>query len=222
MERQFLLRRTDRTRAGDDRTTGCPAGAGTQLAYVGLWSRVHGFTQSELATLLEALQVVRSGLLRSAQPFAAADDLRRLRPLLQPVLDRTAGSTHFTRNSTALDTASLAAEGLALPAEGALPAQGAHWSGREAPRRRQTARRASPTHHREQGLRAPSCAGHGSEDTDTRQHQTRDDRRRGRRLGRPMCPLGATGGRAVAGPARSRWSCRWTCSACPSGGSSGR
>ncbi|MFB8271884.1 DNA glycosylase AlkZ-like family protein [Streptomyces sp. NPDC055955] len=90
-------------------------------AYVGLWSRVHGFTQSELATLLEALQVVRSGLLRSAQPFAAADDLRRLRPLLQPVLDRTAGSTHFTRNSTALDTVSLAAEGLALPAEGALP-----------------------------------------------------------------------------------------------------
>ncbi|MFB7999356.1 hypothetical protein ACFC4G_41955 [Streptomyces sp. NPDC056002] len=30
----------------------------------------------------------------------------------------------------------------------------AHWSGREAPRRRQTARRASPTHHREQRLRA--------------------------------------------------------------------
>lgn len=35
-------------------------------------------------------------------------------------------------------------------------------------------------------------------------------------------PLGATGGPAAVGPARSRWSCRWTCSACPSGGSSGR
>ncbi len=33
---------------------------------------------------------------------------------------------------------------------------------------------------------------------------------------------GATGRPSAAGPARSRSSCRWVCSACPSGGSSGR
>ncbi|MFF1355204.1 hypothetical protein [Streptomyces sp. NPDC058297] len=44
-----------------------------------------------------------------------------MRSLLQPVLDRTAGSPHFTRNSTGLDAASLAAEGLALLAGGTLP-----------------------------------------------------------------------------------------------------
>jgi hypothetical protein len=37
------------------------------------------------------------------------------------VLDRTAGSPHFTRNSTGLDAAALAAEGLALLAGGTLP-----------------------------------------------------------------------------------------------------
>ncbi|WP_326771523.1 DNA glycosylase AlkZ-like family protein [Streptomyces sp. NBC_01445] len=121
MRRQFLLRRTDRTRL---EVTGRLVALQAQepnWAYVGLWSRIHGFTQSELTALLEDRQVVRCGPLRSTQHFAAADDFRRLRSLLQPVLDRTAGSPHFTRNSTGLDAASLAAEGLALLAGGTLP-----------------------------------------------------------------------------------------------------
>ncbi|MFE5052684.1 DNA glycosylase AlkZ-like family protein [Streptomyces sp. NPDC056637] len=56
-----------------------------------------------------------------AKPYSRADArVRRLRPLLQSVLDRTAGSPYFTRKSTGLDTASLVAEGLVLLAGGTL------------------------------------------------------------------------------------------------------
>lgn len=55
-------------------------------AYVGLWCRIHAFTQSRLTPRLKDRQVVRSGLLRSTQHLAAADDFRRQRPLPQPTL----------------------------------------------------------------------------------------------------------------------------------------
>ncbi|MFH8739301.1 DNA glycosylase AlkZ-like family protein [Streptomyces sp. NPDC017964] len=218
MGRQFLLRRTDRTRLEVIGRLVALQAQEPNWAYVGLWSRIHGFTQSELTALLEDRQVVRCGLLRSTQHFAAADDFRRLRSLLQPVLDRTAGSSHFTRNSTGLDAASLAAEGLALLAGGTLPREELTGVAEKLLDDGKL-----PEEHRPRiienrdfarsKLRWPRERRHG-----TRQHLTRDDRRRGR----PMYPLGATGGPAAAGPARSRWSCRWTCSACPSGGSSGR
>ncbi|MFF1400142.1 winged helix DNA-binding domain-containing protein [Streptomyces sp. NPDC058287] len=120
MDRQFLLARTDRTPVEVIGRLVALQAQEPNWAYVGLWSRIHDFTQAELTTLLEDRQVVRSGLLRSTQHLAAADDFRRLRPLLQPVLDRTAGSPHFTRNSTGLDAQSLVADGLDLLAGGTL------------------------------------------------------------------------------------------------------
>jgi hypothetical protein len=120
MDRQFLLERTDRTPLEVIGRLVALQAQEPNWAYVGLWSRIHAFTQPELTALLEDRQVVRSGLLRSTQHLAAADDFRRLRPLLQPVLDRTARSPHFTRNSTGLDAASLVAEGLDLLAGGTL------------------------------------------------------------------------------------------------------
>ncbi|WP_216586945.1 winged helix DNA-binding domain-containing protein [Streptomyces brasiliscabiei] len=120
MDRQFLLARTDRTPLEVIGRLVALQAQEPNWPYVGLWSRIHAFTQSELTALLEDGQVVRSGLLRSTQHLATADDFRRLRPLLQPVLDRTAGSPHFTRNSTGLDAASLVAEGLDLLAGGTL------------------------------------------------------------------------------------------------------
>ncbi|MEU0837049.1 winged helix DNA-binding domain-containing protein [Streptomyces sp. NPDC005969] len=119
-DRQFLLARTDRTPLEVIGRLVALQAQEPNWAYVGLWSRIHGFTQSQLTALLEDRQVVRSGLLRSTQHLAAADDFRRLRPLLQPVLDRTAGSPHFTRNSTGLDAVSLVAEGLDLLGGGTL------------------------------------------------------------------------------------------------------
>ncbi|MEU5027753.1 winged helix DNA-binding domain-containing protein [Streptomyces milbemycinicus] len=120
MGRQFLLGRTDRSPLEVIGRLVALQAQEPNWAYVGLWSRIHAFTQPELTGLLEDRQVVRSGLLRSTQHLAAADDFRWLRPLLQPVLDRTAGSPHFARNSTGLDAASLVAEGLGLLAGGTL------------------------------------------------------------------------------------------------------
>ncbi|MDX3767468.1 MULTISPECIES: winged helix DNA-binding domain-containing protein [unclassified Streptomyces] len=120
LDRQFLLARTDRTPVEVIGRLVALQAQEPNWPYVGLWSRIHGFTQSELTALLEDRQVVRSGLLRSTQHLAAADDFRRLRPLLQPALDRTAGSPYFTRNSTGLDAKSLVAEGLDLLGGGTL------------------------------------------------------------------------------------------------------
>ncbi|MGW4497109.1 winged helix DNA-binding domain-containing protein [Micromonospora sp. NPDC004336] len=121
LERQFLLRRTDRTPLEVIGRLVALQAQEPNWAYVGLWSRIRGFTRSGLTALLEDRQVVRSALLRSTQHLAAADDFRRLRPLLQPVLDRTASSPYFTRNSDGLDPASLVADGLGLLAGGTLP-----------------------------------------------------------------------------------------------------
>jgi hypothetical protein len=121
IDRQFLLRRTDRTPLEVIRRLVAVQAQEPNWAHVGLWSRIEAFTQSQLTALLEDREVVRSALLRSTQHLAAADDFRRLRPVLQPVLDRTAGSPYFTRNSAGLDPASLVAEGLDLLAGGTLP-----------------------------------------------------------------------------------------------------
>ncbi|GAA2719291.1 winged helix DNA-binding domain-containing protein [Actinocorallia aurantiaca] len=119
--RQFLLERTDRTPLEVIGRLVAMQAQEPNWPYVGLWSRIHGFDRSELTALLEDRKVVRSGLLRSTQHLTAADDFRRLRPLLQPVLDRTARSAYFARNSDGLDTASLVATGLELLAGGTLP-----------------------------------------------------------------------------------------------------
>ncbi|MCX4984518.1 winged helix DNA-binding domain-containing protein [Streptomyces sp. NBC_00572] len=131
LDRQFLLARTDRTPLEVIGRLVALQAQEPNWPYVGLWSRIHGFTRAELTALVEDRKVVRSTLLRSTQHLAAADDFRRLRPLVQPVLDRTAGSPYFTRNHSArgdstghgvgLDPASLVAEGLDLLGDGTLP-----------------------------------------------------------------------------------------------------
>ncbi|MEV5767468.1 winged helix DNA-binding domain-containing protein [Micromonospora sp. NPDC052213] len=73
-----------------------------------------------MTTLLADGQVVHSSLLRSTQHIAAADDFRRLRPLLQPVLGRTANSPYVRRNSNRLPTETLMADGRALLDAGPL------------------------------------------------------------------------------------------------------
>jgi Winged helix DNA-binding domain len=57
--------------------------------YVGLWTRLEGFDHAELARLLEARRVVRSSVLRGTQHLVTADDYLWLRPLVQPLLERT-------------------------------------------------------------------------------------------------------------------------------------
>ncbi|MCD2463362.1 winged helix DNA-binding domain-containing protein [Streptomyces sp. MBT42] len=131
LDRQFLLARTDRTPLDVIGRLVALQAQEPNWPYVGLWSRINGFTRAELTALVEDREVVRSALLRSTQHLTTADDFLRMRPLLQPVLDRTAGSSYFTRNrgarnsatahGTGLDAASLVAEGLALLGGRTLP-----------------------------------------------------------------------------------------------------
>ncbi|MFE5975316.1 winged helix DNA-binding domain-containing protein [Streptomyces sp. NPDC056460] len=131
LDRQFLLARTDRTPLEVIGRLVALQAQEPNWPYVGLWSRINGFNRAELTALVEDREVVRSALLRSTQHLTTADDFLRMRPLLQPVLDRTAGSSYFTRNraarnsatahGTGLDAASLVAEGLALLGGRTLP-----------------------------------------------------------------------------------------------------
>lgn len=56
--------------------------------YYGLWSRLDCFTGEELSNLLTSRKAVRIVLMRGTIHLVTAQDCLRLRPLVQPVLDR--------------------------------------------------------------------------------------------------------------------------------------
>ena len=56
--------------------------------YIGLWTRLEGFRPEELAGLLTERRAVRASLMRATIHLVTARDMRTLRPLMQPVLDR--------------------------------------------------------------------------------------------------------------------------------------
>jgi hypothetical protein len=56
--------------------------------YYGLWSRIDGFTGDELSDLLTSRKAVRLVLMRGTIHLVTARDCHRLRPLVQPALDR--------------------------------------------------------------------------------------------------------------------------------------
>ncbi|MGV9326065.1 winged helix DNA-binding domain-containing protein [Streptosporangium sandarakinum] len=121
LQRQFLLERTDLTPLKVISHLVAMQAQEPNWPYIGLWTRIRRFAHADLTTLLAQGRVVRSGFLRSTMHLAAADDFRRLRPVLQPVLNRTADSAHFRRNNAGLDPETLVAEGRALLRAGPLP-----------------------------------------------------------------------------------------------------
>lgn len=84
--------------------------------YHGLWARLEGFQPERLAEMLINRQVVRIALMRSTIHLVTARDCLWLRPLTQPVIERsTKGS--FSRHWAGLDIEAVVAAGRALVEE---------------------------------------------------------------------------------------------------------
>jgi hypothetical protein len=74
--------------------------------YVALWTRLAGFDPLELSGLMESRRVARATLLRTTIHLASRRDLRWIRPLVQPVVERNFRSgSPFGRRLPGVDMA---------------------------------------------------------------------------------------------------------------------
>jgi hypothetical protein len=79
--------------------------------YVGLWTRLSAFAFDELAQLVRDREVVRLALMRGTIHLVTAADAHRIRPLVQPVLDRGFASSNYARRVHGLDLTAVVAAG---------------------------------------------------------------------------------------------------------------
>jgi len=88
----------------------------THSWYHGLWTRLEGFQPERLAEMLIERQVVRIALMRSTIHLVTSRDCLWLRPLTQPVIERSTKGA-FGRHWMGLDTEAVIAAGRALVEE---------------------------------------------------------------------------------------------------------
>lgn len=107
LARQHLLeRRTAGALAEIEHLAGLQAQA-PLAPYVGLWTRLDGFTHEELSGLYHDRRVVRIALMRGTIHLVAADDALAWRPLVDPVIARGTRAA-FGRHYQGLDEGALA------------------------------------------------------------------------------------------------------------------
>jgi hypothetical protein len=85
-----------------------------QVPHLALWDRLAGYDPAELDGLMTARQVVRTPLMRTTIHTVTAVDALALRPLLQPVLDRTFASTAWGQRLRGQDVTAVVAEAAQL------------------------------------------------------------------------------------------------------------
>lgn len=69
----------------------------TNGPYQALWNRLDGFTHDALTALITSRTLLRATTLRTTLHLHTVDDMRAIRPLVQPVLDRTFSSVAKSR-----------------------------------------------------------------------------------------------------------------------------
>ncbi|MEE1807243.1 winged helix DNA-binding domain-containing protein [Streptomyces sp. BE133] len=121
LQRQFLAARTSRPVLDVVEHLVALQGQEPNWPYVGLWTRLADFRHDDLTALLRDGRVVRSAALRSTQHLTSSNDFRWLRPVVQPVLDRTARAQYFAAQTAGLNIAELTDVGRELMAGQTLP-----------------------------------------------------------------------------------------------------
>lgn len=113
LERQLLLRRAAMPALeAIERLAGMQSQA-PNPPYVGLWTRLEAFRHEELSELVRNRAAVRLALMRSTIHLASAADALALRPLLQPIMDRSLKGA-FGKRLDGLDLDEIVAAGRAL------------------------------------------------------------------------------------------------------------
>jgi hypothetical protein len=87
LARQLLLERADMSVADAVARLAGMQGQEPKHPYVGLWSRVDGFTEADLDQAVEKREVVRATLFRGTLHLVTASDYLRFRTTLAPVLE---------------------------------------------------------------------------------------------------------------------------------------
>lgn len=117
LERQHLLRRRPAGAAEEiEHLIGMQAQVPTS-PYVGLWTRLQGFQPNELSQLISKRHAVRLGMMRNTIHLVTARDCLELRPLFQPVLERSLRASPFGRNLVGMDRNSLIRKATSLMKE---------------------------------------------------------------------------------------------------------
>ncbi len=77
----------------------------TNTPYIALWNRIAGFTHGALTALITDKTLLRATTMRTTLHLHTVPDMRGIRPLMQPVLDRTFSSVAKSRaiNADRLD-----------------------------------------------------------------------------------------------------------------------
>lgn len=119
LERQMLLRRVKLPAADAiERLVGMQA-QNPLDPYTALWSRIEGFRPEELSELIAERRAVRAvTMMRTTIHLLTDRDALRIRPLLQPLIDRAWRYSPFSRNLAGLDIDEVVGAGRALLAEG--------------------------------------------------------------------------------------------------------
>ena len=92
LARQLLLERQDLGAAEAIARVGGLQAQASVPPFVGLWTRLRGFDETELQRLIDERAIVRATLMRHTIHFVGAEDYRWLRPTIQPALDSNYGA----------------------------------------------------------------------------------------------------------------------------------